>query len=491
MRFFKKKLAKDAAVLSSAGYLNQVFHFARGFIIARLLDPTLFGYLSGTRLILEYLPVIQFGALPGMSRYLSIYKGAEDKEKFLRTSRSGISITILLTAMVTLGIIIYTFFVQDTYSPYTIWGIRVFALAAFVQQMISICQALLRVDYHFSDISISNILLGFSSLILAIVLVLWIGLYGAILSFLIAHILSLIYLTTKVHFEFKFDLNRSALKKIFSIGFPISLVFINMQILNGLDRIMILKFLTVKQLGYYAIAFPFFRLLTMIPHSLSYITFPKMLEAYGSSLREIKSTKRYFEIPTQVNSFIIAAAIGMLFLSIKYIFHYLLPQYTDAVMVSRILVFTVFFSGINMLARPVLITDKRFKALFFFQGIAILINICLNYTLIKLGYGINGVAVATALASFIYSFLILHYTLSMYYQGFFVILFKQIKLYWPIFYTGLLLLIIFYVRCFNTDIIRGIGIDIFYLAINISVFSLLTVPLFIFLNRRTIKGMVL
>lgn len=226
MKLFNKKIVNDSAFLSVAGYLNQFFSFIRGFIVARLLDPTLFGYLSGARLILQLTPQMHLGALHGMTRELSIYKGANDKENFQSAKNSGISLIIIFSTAIVLGIIIYTFFVQAKYSPYTIWGIRVFAIVAFIQQLISIFHALLRADYRFVEISTSGIILGFSSLFLAVLLVKWFGFYGAILSFFIAHLLPLGYLAKKIRFNFKFEINKPIVKKLLLIGAPISFFFL-------------------------------------------------------------------------------------------------------------------------------------------------------------------------------------------------------------------------------------------------------------------------
>jgi O-antigen/teichoic acid export membrane protein len=250
---------------------------------------------------------------------------------------------------------------------------------------------------------------------------------------------------------------------------------------------MIISFLNAKQLGYYAVAFPFFTLLTRTTHSISYIVYPKMLEAYGSSLGEIGSTKRYFEIPSKLNACLVAFGIGLLFLSVKYIFFYLLPQYMEAIPVARILSFAIYFSSLRMLANRVLITQKSYKILFIFYAVAILANILLNFMLIKMGYGIKGVAAATGISYVISCSLSLHYTLSQFYKGLFKIMVNQIKLYWPIFYVGLILLSITKIKFFHVDVIRGLSTDILQLAINLFVFSLLTIPLFILTNRKLIK----
>lgn len=489
-RLIKKKIIRDSTFLVTVGYLNQFFFFIRGFIIARLLDPTLFGYLSGTRLVQQFTSQMHFGILHGMTREFSHYKGANDIVSFQKTKNNGISIITIFSVFIVFGIIIYTFLVQDRYSPYTIWGIRLFAIVAFIQQSINICHALLRVDYRFNEISISQIVLGFSSLILAVALVLSIGFYGAIFSFLVANLLSFNYLVKRIKFDFTFDLDKKRIKNLLLIGAPISFFYFNEEILNGIDKLIIINFLSIKELGYYSIAFPFFTLIRNIPYSISYIIYPKMLEAYGSSFNEIKSIKKYFNIPSQVISCVVAFAVGMLFLSIKYILFYFLPRYMEAINVVRILSFAIFFSSLGVLALRVLITQKSYKVLFVFQCIAIIANFFLNITLIKMGYGIKGVAAATGVSYFIYSMLTLQHTLAQFYENLRDIWVNQLKLFWPILYVGLIIYVLWKIPYFHMDVIHKFSVDMFQLGINILVYSLLVIPLFFAINLRKIKEIV-
>lgn len=483
----QKKIVKDSILLSGAGYLSHFLSFARGVIIARLLGPTLFGYLSGARLVLQLSPQMHMGALHGMSRYLSIYKGAGDRKQYEAIADNGISLITLFSASIVFCVILYTYFIEGQYSLYTIWGIRLFAVVAFLQQMINITHAFLRANYQFKTISISQVIFGWSNLILAIAFVLWFGLYGAIASFLIANLISLAYLLRKTEFAFKLDLDRETIKKLLFIGAPISLFFFNEAILNSLDKFMIIKFLSVEQLGVYSIAFPFFSVVEIIPASISYIMYPKMLQAYGSSSGDITSTKRYFEIPTKVIAVFVAYVIGILFISIKYIFFYLLPRYGEAAIIAKILCFSIFFSSISMLAVRVLITRRNYRVLMAFQGIAIFANAVLNYMFIRMGYGISGVALATGASFIIYSVFILQHTLGQYYHTRLGTCAKQLKLFWPILYVGLILFLLSTVNLFHLDVIRSFKLDMIQLTTNIAFFSLLTVPLFYVSIMREIK----
>ena len=69
---FPKKIVRDSALFTCAGYLNHLLSFIRGFVVAKVLGPTLYGYLTGTRLVLMITGQSSFGALHGMTKLFSL-----------------------------------------------------------------------------------------------------------------------------------------------------------------------------------------------------------------------------------------------------------------------------------------------------------------------------------------------------------------------------------------------------------------------------------
>jgi len=355
--------------------------------------------------------------------------------------------------------------------------------------MVFICHALMRVESLFNRISISQILKGVSSLILAIILIIYFGFYGALVATLCSSTVPLWYLGKGMNIDFKFKIDKERIKALFLTGVPISLIFFNSDIFHSLDRILIVKYLNVTQLGYYSLALSVMTMVQNIPSSISYIIYPKMLEVYGKSDRDILSIQRYFNISSQINSIIIAATVGFLVVSIEFAIYYLLSRYIEAVDVVIILSFSTFFMGVEMISVRTLLTEKNFMILTIFQIIGMVLNLLLNIILIKMGYGIEGVAIGTSVAYVIYSSIVYYYTMSKFTKNIYQILINFTKVYWPILWVGIILVTMNKINIFNMDFSRTLWINMGQLVVKILIYFLLTIPLFLMVIKKILKEM--
>ena len=488
IKLLQKKIVQDAAFLSSAGYANQFFQFVRGFIVAKLLDPTLFGYLSGARLVLQLTSQMHMGALHGLSRYLSLQRDGKEGYQYRQDVNGGITFILGISAVITLAIIIYTFFVAHKYNPYTIWGVRVFAVVSFVKQCISIYHALFRAEYDFTRIGISQLIIGGGTLVLSVIFIMLFGLYGAIGSFLSANILSLLYLYYKNNnFQLTIDYNPAIIKQFVLVGAPISFFYFNNTVLHALDKIIISNFLDVKQLGYYAIALPFFNLISKVPSSITYIIYPKMLEAYGKGGRDILQTRKYFQAPTLLNSIFVSYSIAILYFFVEFIFAYALPRYESAVPVVKILSLAIYFNCLAAVATRVLVTKKSYKVLFVLQVIAMLSNLALNLVFIHFGAGIQGVAWATGLAYILQSSMLLSLVIREYYDDPFKVVSNYLSLMFPLLLTVLLVVSMESVSFFQFKITHDMWADFFHVMVNSIAFTCVVAPIYFLFGRKIVQ----
>lgn len=250
---------------------------------------------------------------------------------------------------------------------------------------------------------------------------------------------------------------------------------------------MILSFLNVRQMGYYAIALPFFHLISRFASSVAYVIYPRMLESYGRASNDISSTKYYFTLSSHIIATMASCAMGLLFLSLKYLLTYFLPQYIEALNPAKILLASVVFHSITLLSLRVLIIDLNFKSIFIIQSISIAFNVALNYLLISMGLGLSGVALATACSYIVYSFTLCYSALSKYFSTFADILYNFCKIYWPILYVFFIISLMVRLPLFHFEEIRGFPTDALQLCFNILVFSLLSIPPLYYTNRKLIR----
>ena len=69
------------AVFASGNLIASALHMLGGFLVVRLVDPTVLGQFQGIILILSYLPILQLGILNGLTRELPFYIGKGNRQR--------------------------------------------------------------------------------------------------------------------------------------------------------------------------------------------------------------------------------------------------------------------------------------------------------------------------------------------------------------------------------------------------------------------------
>jgi O-antigen/teichoic acid export membrane protein len=441
MKDSQNKLVTDTLILTCAGYFGQFLSIIRGFIVAKFLDPKIYGYFSGFSLIEFYCAQGHLGILHGMNKSISIKRGERDVTGYENIKNSAFNSIIFLALLISLAIVIFSLIKEGSYSHYFLWGIRVFGLAVILQQLEMVYHSVLRAEYRMNIISISRVLFSVSNISLVIILINNLGFYGVLLAYFFAYVVSNVFLIVKSKIKFKVYFDMSLIMSLVRIGLPISIIFLVEVLLKSVDRIMIIRYLDIIQLGYYGIALTICEAMSRIPNTIIYSYFPKILEKWGAH-KEISVLKTSFEMPSVIIGLIVSFCTGVAFLFVGILISGFLPEYRPAINASRILLFSVFFMSLSQMALRILIAINKNRLMIFFQLIVILFSIILNLIFLKLGYGIIGIAIGTTISYIIYTVGVLTYTFSFFYRNILSIIWNQLLLYMPILFCILLLALI-------------------------------------------------
>lgn len=432
------KIVSDTLFFTFANYCGQFLAMVRGVVVAKFLSPTVYGYFGGLSLIQFYSAQGHLGILHGLNRELSIKKGANDLDGYDEIKNTSFCSILLLAVLLSLGVLLYAQVTDQYYSKYMVWGMRFFGLAIMLQHLEMVYHSILRAEHRINLISISRLLFAFANILLVIILLPFWGFYGVLVALLAASALSCLFLIGKSRLKFSFQINRALVISLMKTGLPISFMFLVEVILTSVDRVMIIRYLDTAQLGYYSIAVTICEALSRLPNAVVYTYFPKILEKYGET-GEIASLKNHFELPSLILGVSVAFFIGIAFLLIGILIANFLPAYREAIVPSKVLLFSVFFMALGQMANRVLIAIKKNRLVIFLQISVIFLSIALNYIFIKSGYGILGVAMGTTISYCLYAIGILSYTFSQFYKIDFQLFKKQFVIYSPIVVCFLLL----------------------------------------------------
>jgi O-antigen/teichoic acid export membrane protein len=131
------------------------------------------------------------------------------------------------------------------------------------------------------------------------------------------------------------------------------------------------------------------------------VMYPRFGEKYGET-GDPRSLTRYITMPMVNLAMLTVLPIGAIFVALPALIQLFLPEYNDGVTPARVLLFGLFFYSVAGMAGNMLLTiNRQFLRLGILAGCALL-NFIFSYGALKLGYGIEGVAIGTSLAYFVF-----------------------------------------------------------------------------------------
>lgn len=198
--------------------------------------------------------------------------------------------------------------------------------------------------------------------------------------------------------------------ELVSKGFPIMMSVALLTMLWNVDKIAISLFMDTRSLGVYALQSYIINILTIIPHAVSTVLYPSLMEKIGMA-KEENTVKNHLIQPTLAMSYLICPFLSAIFIALPIPIRWFLPQYIAAVLPGQIMVFAFFFSIIARMPVIILISLNRQKLVMLLTLIAVICGFFFDWFFVMRGLGLAGVAVGTALSLIVYACLALGFSL--------------------------------------------------------------------------------
>jgi len=475
----EKEIIRDTSIFTVARYSAYFFTVLTGLVIAKVLGPASFGVYSALMLIVVYSQYSHLGLLFAMTKKVPFYRGKKQYNKVKETENIVFSGTMIIILFLSLVLIIASFFIRNV-SVDTINGMRIIAGIVILQQIFYFYQHYLRAEKKFSVMGKILLIYSITYFIFIIALIMKFRLEGVFIAMLLAYIMAIFYLSKKDEFKLNIKFMPKKTIQLIKIGLPLLTMGIMTLFFISIDKIMIIKFMDKLQLGYYSFAAIVAGIVGFIPQSMNLILFPYIVEKYGE--KENKNhIKNYLFQPTLILSYLMPIIIGLVFITAPVAIYYVLPKYLPGIIPFKILICAAFFMSITLPASSFLITINKERKIILFQAISVILAIILNYIFIINGYGINGVAIATAISYLFYTLGIMIYSFNHYINNKFIGYAKFFaETYTPFLYLIVILALSNFIPI-TGNLLRDILLTVFKLAI----FMVLSIPLIWLVNKKT------
>ena len=348
-----------------------------------------------------------------------------------------------------------------------------------IQYYLSIFQA----SKKFWIVSYYNIIYAFLALFLKIGLTYFFGLYGLLTSMLIINSLILIYFLRKDKMSFLFKWKE--LFTLIKFGFPLIILQFVTRSIFSIDKLVIAKFFTFEELGFYTIAIMAHSFLYSAPGKFVTVISPFFFEKVGKDKSHMKSLN-YLIKTTSILAFFFAFLIGIFIIIYPLLVNFILPRFSPGINAAKIIIFATFFLGIVGMSTNVILALEKQKIWLLISVIVLITSIVLNFIFIKLGLGIEGVAFASLISLLIYTSSIIIYVLRLFEKSTNYIFKFLTYCYFPIIYTFICIKILSFVTNNFTNSFNQADIAGFISTSTITLaFFILYLPLFYLINKKT------
>lgn len=412
-----KILAKSSFIVFIGVVISKIATYSYRIIIARSFGTEIYGLFSLVLMISGFfVAFFSLGLQSGLLRYISFYRGKNEKEKIQYIFR--FSLKLLFPISILAGILL---FLSSEYislgifhNPNLIVFIKWFAFFVPVLIFAGTFHAIIRAYEKIRWYSfIGNILMPSVQLILLVIFIFFNLKDRAIILSYNLGILSMV-ISSFLIFKYKIPevLQKPKIKKrerlkliksLFSYSWPIIFFGLTMAIFGWIDSFTIGYFKTASDVGIYNAAVPIALLLGIAPLLFLQLFFPLVMREYSRKnftlinqlSKQIAKWIFIFNLPFVIIMILFPGAIINILFGTEFI------QANNAL---RMLSVGVFFYSLLIISENLLSMMGKSRVVLTNLMIASIVNIFLNVLLVP-RYGINGAAFSTMLSYILWSVL--------------------------------------------------------------------------------------
>jgi len=399
-RLRASKLFREFVLFGSSTILYQASRFIVLLVVASIVGPRDFGIWNLLNLVLVYGAYAPLGVGNGMNRDVPLFKGRGNVNKVREVRSVSAGFIGLSTMIIAACLVLIAPFVVDSS---TVLALRLVSGLFLVFQLYNFCQIYLVSDSRFDQMSYQQI--AFAVLLPAVAIPLaykW-KLNGFIVGQGFAYLAAALFMAKMVGFNFKPHLDWPEVRRLIRVGLPIAAVGLSYGLLTTVDRWVVQKYLGTTQLGYYSLTIVVGSVVTMLPKVLSDQIYPRMAETYGNT-SDYRSLKRWIVGQIISTGAVLSLVVMVAFFALPPLVRVALPAYQPGILPMRISLIGFLFLPLAGAFGNFLNTVSKQMYYLAVQLFAIPLEIILSILLIRLGMGIEGVALAMAITSFLYCF---------------------------------------------------------------------------------------
>jgi len=408
---------KKADILSNiityvpSRYFSQFLGFFTSLFMKRFLGPLSAGIWDLIKLIISYVDYAELGSTLTIYYKVPVLVGQGKREEADKIKNIVFAFIMLTSFIASIGVLTYALIFSRKLTPQLFWGLISASLLIILERIYTFYLVAMRAFKDYGALSKSVCFDAVINLLLVLIIVSRFKLYGLYAAIILLTILNILYIRRNVNYHLAPLLDWKATLAYIKFGFPLYLTSILTVLFNSIDRLMIAGFLGFQQLGFYSIAMMSKNYSHQLSTNFSHVTSPHFMEDFGK-FGDSERIYKYIIKGTLTLSCFMSVVLGLIFIYSKPVIQLTLPSFLPGLTSLRIFIFISFLSSLMVFPTNYIVTQGKQNKLIIFSVISLAMNVILNYLFIKTGYGINGVALASAIATLFYFLAIIIYAMK-------------------------------------------------------------------------------
>lgn len=382
------------------------------FIIARYVSPEDLGLWTTISLALTYSVFLQGGVINGLNLELPYAYGKgnkEEAEKLAAVSQTYIIAVSILVLSIGVGINFFYPFQEAKVK----WGV----LAITFMICFTFYQSYLLSTFRSNDAFLKLSYIQFVDAIVNIgtlILIIYYAYYGMIVKATVVIFIYVILLHIFRPIKVRFYWNKNIFKNLLKVGFPIfGLAYLEL-ITSTIDKVWIIKFSDLNNVGLYSFGLYSLTMVTLFSSSIASYIYPRMTYNYGANNNKVLLWK-YVKKVTNIVFITLLPVVVIGYFALPYIIQTFFPNYILSTKVMQILLIAGLFKG-AVIGVNVLWSMKKWKYMIIYQlsysllyaGFTYLFFILLNKTIEGIAIGVLLANVSSVILGLLLSFIGTH-----------------------------------------------------------------------------------
>lgn len=427
----EKTVVTEASMLAASRYVFQGIAMIRGFVIATVLGPSLYGVWSLIMTGFVSSRTLSLGALNGMMRQVPLNKGRGCVDENVSIIQNCLTWMITSAAVAALAVLLATYTTLiSSYRP----EIRLACLVLIVYAAWFFVNAKLASERKIELLSKLNVAYGLLNAVFGISLLFVFGIKGLLLGMLLASATLMGWLLKRKELSLKLMLDRSLLFKLMQVGFPIMILNMTFLLVRSIDKCIVFYLLGATDTGYFGLATFIGEIINYIPGALSVVIFPRAMYVMGKTNDRREIEQFYFK-PVPVLTKLIPVLLGLIYINIDLPIIYLLPRYAPSVNILKVFILGLFFFSVWGIPRDLLVAFNKQRQLLAAVIALLFLVVLVDVLVVYLGFGALGIAVASMVALAVITVIANTYLLWCLQRPHREVLRFLIRIYSPFFYT--------------------------------------------------------